>query len=87
MKFPVSSGQTHDAPEERKLLSKRESQMFKVLLLMDGVYEGDENQEPIKSVGLEPVVFSWIGRAGKTLGNTMRNCIRNTMKRRGCSGG
>ena len=23
---------------------------------MDGVYEGDENQEPIKSMGLEPVV-------------------------------
>ena len=61
--------------------------MFKVPRLMDGVHEGDKNQEPIKAMGTRLAVSSWIGRAGKTLGNTTRNCIRSTIKRRDCSGG
>ena len=43
--------------------------MAKVPRLMGCAYEGDKNQKPIKSMGLEPVVFSWIGRVGKALGN------------------
>ena len=61
--------------------------MFKVLWLMGCAYEGDENQEPSKGMRKRVVVSSWIGRAGKTLGNMGRDCMRSAMKRRGCSGG
>ena len=45
MKFAVLLGQTPDALEMGcRLLSKRGSQMFKVLLLMGCAYEGDENE-------------------------------------------
>ena len=43
--------------------------MSKVLLLMGCAYEGDKNQKPDKAMGMRLAVSSWIGRAGKALGN------------------
>ena len=56
VKFSRSPGQAHDAPEGRKLLSKMESQTDKVPLLIDRAYEGRENRQQAKTMGMDPVV-------------------------------
>ena len=56
MKFALSPGNAHDAPEGRKLLRKMESQTAKVPLLMDRAYEGDANREQAKAMGMDPIV-------------------------------
>ena len=56
VKFSLSPGQAHDAPEERKLLRRQGSQTANVPLLMDRAYEGDENHQQAQAIGLDPVV-------------------------------
>ena len=59
VKFSLSPGQAHDAPEGRKLLREmggRRSQTAKVPLLMDRAYEGDANREQAKAMGMDPIV-------------------------------
>ena len=58
MKFSLSPGQAHDAPEGRKLLREmgsQRSQTAKVPLLMDRAYEGDKNRAHAQAMGMEPV--------------------------------
>lgn len=54
VKFSLSPGQAHDAPEGRKLLRQMGSRLAGVPLLMDRAYEGDENRE--QAMGMEPVM-------------------------------
>ena len=56
VKFSLSPGQAHDAPEGRKLLRQMGSRPAKVPLLMDRAYEGDENREQAQAMGMDPVV-------------------------------
>ena len=56
MKFSLSPGQAHDAPEGRKLLRQLGSQTSKSPLLMDGAYEGDANRHQAQAMGMEPIV-------------------------------
>lgn len=56
VKFSLSPGQAHDAPEGRKLLRRLGSLPATVPLLMDRAYEGDENRAQAKAMGMEPVV-------------------------------
>ena len=58
MKFSLSPGQAHDAPEGRKLLRQlgsQRSQTAKVPLLMDRAYEGDANRHQVQAMGMNPV--------------------------------
>jgi len=54
--FDLSSGEAGDAPEGRKLLTKRGKIRKKTLLLMDKAYEGDETRKLAWELGYCPVV-------------------------------
>ena len=54
--FSLSPGQTHDAPEGRKLLRRLGRQGTSLALVMDRAYEGDETRQLALDLGFEPVV-------------------------------
>ena len=54
--FSLSPGQTHDAPEGRKLLRRLGRQGTSLALVMDRAYEGDETHQLALDLGFEPVV-------------------------------
>lgn len=56
VKFALSPGNAHDAPDGRKLLRRLENQTAKKPLLMDKAYEGNENREQAVEMGMEPIV-------------------------------
>ncbi len=56
VKFSLSPGNAHDAPEGRKLLRQRGRQTAGVPLLMDRAYEGDANRQQAKAMGMSPIV-------------------------------
>ncbi len=56
VKFALSPGQAHDAPEGRKLLRQMGRQTANVPLLMDRAYEGEANRRQAVEMGMEPVV-------------------------------
>ena len=56
VKFSLSPGQAHDAPEGRKLLRQMGRPTANVPLLMDRAYEGDANREQAAEMGMNPVV-------------------------------
>ena len=55
MKFNLSAGHRHDAPEGRKLIEALDSKLGKYLL-MDRAYEDDETRALVINRGLIPVV-------------------------------
>ena len=55
MKFNLSAGNRHDAPEGRKLIKSIDSNVAKYLL-MDRAYEDDETRALALKQGLIPVV-------------------------------
>jgi transposase len=56
MIFSLSGGNTHDAPEGRRLLKKVGKQERNLLLGMDRAYEGDEIRDLVASLNMTPVV-------------------------------
>ena len=56
MTVSLSPGQTHDAPEGRKLLRRLGSQREKLPLLLDRAYEGNETRQLALTLGVDPVV-------------------------------
>ena len=56
LRFALSPGSAHDAPEGRKLLSAYGKVEEKTYLIMDRAYEGDENRRLALELGFEPVV-------------------------------
>ena len=54
--FSLSPGQSHDAPEGRRLLSTLERPESPVAMVMDRAYEGDETRQLVLALGLTPVV-------------------------------
>ena len=56
LRFALSPGNAHDAPEGRKLLSDCGKSEGKRFLLMDRAYEGGETRQLALSLGFEPVV-------------------------------
>ena len=57
VKFALSPGNAHDAPEGRKLLRKMGNQTTIITpLLMDRAYEGDVNRQQAVRMGMDPVV-------------------------------
>ena len=54
--FSLSPGQSHDAPEGRKLLHRLGHRLGKPHLLMDRAYEGNETRQLALNLGFEPVV-------------------------------
>lgn len=77
VKFSLSPGNAHDAPEGRKLLRKMGSQTAKVPLLMDRAYEGDKNRQQAVEMGRRAVFI---------LGNMTRSCIKSVTKWKDCFG-
>jgi len=57
MKFNLSAGNRHDAPEGRKLIKSIDSKVARYLL-MDRAYEDDETRALALKQGLIPVVPS-----------------------------
>ena len=55
LKFHLSAGNRHDAPEGRKLIESLNSEVAQYLL-MDRAYEDDETRALVFSRGLVPVV-------------------------------
>ena len=55
MTFSLSPGQTHDAPEGRKLLHRLGAQREPLPLLMDRAYEGNETRQLARRLGFAPV--------------------------------
>ena len=56
VKFSLSPGGAHDAPEGRKLLRDLEPMRGRPRLLMDRAYEGNETRQLALDFGFEPVV-------------------------------
>ena len=56
IKFSLSPGQAHDAPEGRKLLARLGPQRPGLSLLMDRAYEGNETRQLALALGFMPVV-------------------------------
>ena len=56
VKFSLSPGGAHDAPEGRKLLRALGPPKGSSKLLMDRAYEGDETRQLALDFGFEPVV-------------------------------
>jgi len=54
VKFSLSPGNAHDAPEGRKLL--RETPLEADFVIMDKAYEGDETRQLVLDFGMTPVV-------------------------------
>ena len=54
--FALSPGQTHDAPEGRKLLQRLGRMPRPIHLLMDRAYEGDATRQLALDLGYVPVV-------------------------------
>ena len=54
--FALSPGQTHDAPEGRKLISAMGKPNWPMRLLMDRAYEGEETRQLALDLGFIPVV-------------------------------
>jgi transposase len=54
--FSLSSGQAHDAPEGRKLLSRLGVRQAESHLLMDSAYEGDATRQLAIELGYSSVV-------------------------------
>ena len=55
MKFNLSAGNRHDAPEGRKLIKSIDSKVARYLL-MDRAYEDDETRALALKQGLIPVI-------------------------------
>ena len=53
--FSLSPGQTHDAPEGRKLLRRLGGQREQLPLLLDRAYEGNETRQLALTLGFAPV--------------------------------
>ena len=56
MTVSLSPGQTHDAPEGRKLLQRLGAQREPLPLLMDRAYEGNATRQLARLLGFAPVV-------------------------------
>jgi transposase len=56
IRFALSPGQAHDAPEGRKLLRTLGKAPRPLYLLMDRAYEGDETRQLALDLGFIPVV-------------------------------
>ena len=56
VKFSLSPGNAHDAPEGRKLLRQIGNRLAGVPLLMDRAYEGEETGPQAKALGMKPAV-------------------------------
>ena len=56
MTFSLSPGQTHDAPEGRKLLNRLGAQHENLPVVMDRAYEGNETRQLALELGFTPVV-------------------------------
>lgn len=54
--FSLSPGQSHDAPEGRRLLRTLEPVHTEVAMIMDRAYEGDETRQLVLDLGFTPVV-------------------------------
>lgn len=56
VKFTSSPGNDHDVPDVRNLFRGIGNRLAKMLLLMDRAYEGLENRQQSKSMGMDLVV-------------------------------
>ena len=56
MTFSLSPGQTHDAPEGRKLLNRLGPQQDSHPVVMDRTYQGDETHQLALDLGFTPIV-------------------------------
>src|SRR5271156_884943 len=56
IRFALSPGNAHDAPEGRALLSELGPMPEKLCLLTDRAYEGDETRQLVLDLGMIPVV-------------------------------
>ena len=54
--FSLSSGEAHDAPQGRKLLTRLGRQEGEPFLVMDRAYEGDATRKLAMELGYIPVV-------------------------------
>lgn len=77
MKFNLSAGNRHDAPEGRKLIKSINSKVARYLL-MDRAYEDDETRALALKQGLIPVVPP--KRIENLPGNMTRNYINVVTK-------
>ena len=56
LKFSLSPGNAHDAPEGRKLMCRLGPPAEHASLVMDRAYEGDETRQLALDLGFDPVV-------------------------------
>ena len=56
LKFSLSPGNAHDAPEGRKLMCRLGPPAAHASLVMDRAYEGDETRQLALDLGFDPVV-------------------------------
>jgi len=79
--FALSPGQTHDAPEGRKLLRQLGRVSGPLHLIMDRAYEGDETRQLALDLGFIPVVPPKQGRITAWEYNRARYKRRNEIER------
>jgi hypothetical protein len=91
MRFALSGGEKHDAPQGRKLIEELKTGE-PCSLLMDRAYEDDKTRALAIESGFTPVVIEPVEmlflqrKTDLSLGITIKNCISVEMKSRGCLG-
>jgi transposase len=79
--FSLSPGQTHDAPERRKLLRTLEPPDSTVYMIMDRAYEGAETRQFVLDLGFTPVVPPKKNRVTPWEYDRFMYCRRNEIER------